>query len=106
MSKKIIRYTVIILSTSLISSCSSPVSYKRPQMLANFGDFECKTKQLRKESLASIWDKLNAGFCLDTIHSSRIDKEKEWFMKNKQFLYRSIDRAKPFLYHVIKIFPC
>ncbi len=102
MSKKIIRYTVIILATSLISSCSSPVSYKRPQILANFGDFECKTKQLRKKNFSSIWDKLNAGFCLDNVYSSRIEREKEWFMKNKQFLYRSIDRAKPFLYHVIK----
>ena len=41
MSKKITRYILIILTTSLISSCSGPVSYKRPQILANFGDFEC-----------------------------------------------------------------
>ncbi len=101
MSKKITRYILIILTTSLISSCSGPVSYKRPQILANFGDFECQTKQLRKKEFSSIWGKLNAGFCLDNVYSSRIEREKEWFMKNKQFLYRSIERAKPFLYHVI-----
>ena len=56
---------------------------------------------MRKKDFSSIWGKLNAGFCLDNVHSSRIEREKEWFIKNKQFLYRSIERAKPFLYHVI-----
>ena len=100
--KKIKSLILIILSTVLISSCSGPVSYKRPQIITNFGDFDCKTKKLRNREFSSIWVKLNTGFCLDTVHSSRVDKEIAWFMRNKDFLYRSIDRAKPFLYHVIK----
>ena len=99
--KKPSKLITIILFASLISSCSQPLSYKRPQIIANFGNFDCNTYELKGQKFTSIWEKINAGFCLDTVHSSRVDKEINWFLNNKAFLYRSIERSKPFLYHVI-----
>ena len=99
--KKINKLIIIILCIGFISSCNQSISYKRPQILANFGSFECDTQKLSKRSYSQIWDKLRSGFCLDSVHSPRVDKEIEWFMKNKAFIYRSIERARPFLYHVV-----
>ena len=101
-NKFIPRLTVIILSACLISSCAQPISYTRPSIIANFGDFNCNTRTLANKSYSSIFDKINAGFCLDTVHSPRVEKEIKWFVNNKAFVYRSIDRAKPFLYHIVK----
>ena len=36
------------------------------------------------------------------MHSSRVDKEIKWFLNNKDFIYRSIERSKPFLFHIVK----
>ena len=99
--QKIKNITIIILCASFITSCNQSISYKRPQILANFGSFQCETHKLAKISYSNVWDKVRSGFCLDTVHSSRVDREIQWFQNNKSFLYRSIDRAKPFLYHVI-----
>jgi len=93
--------TVIILCASFITSCNQSISYKRPQILTNFGSFECSTYKLANKHYSSIYDKVRSGFCLDTVYSSRVNKEIEWFMDNKDFIYRSFDRARPFLYHVI-----
>ena len=95
------KLITIILFASLISSCSQPLSYKRPQIIANFGNFDCNTYELKGQKFTSVWEKVNAGFCLDVVHSSRVDKEINWFLNNKAFIYRSIERSKPFLYHVI-----
>ena len=99
--KKPSKLIIIILFASLISSCTQPLSYKRPQIIANFGNFDCNTYELKGQRFSSIWKKINTGFCLDTVHSIRVDKEINWFLNNKAFLYRSIERAKPFLYHVV-----
>ena len=94
--------TTIILCASFISSCNQSISYKRPQILSNFGSFQCETQKLSNKKYKNIWNKTRSGFCLDTVYSPRVDKEIQWFMNNKDFLYRSLDRATPFIYHVIR----
>ena len=100
--KNFSKLTLIILSVILISSCAQPISYTRPSLITNFGDFNCNTRSLANKTFSSIWEKLNTGFCLDTVHSSRVDKEIKWFLNNKDFIYRSIERSKPFLFHIVK----
>ena len=99
--KKFTTSITIILCATFITSCNQSISYKRPQILANFGSFDCNTKKLSAREYPQVWDKLRSGFCLDTIYSSRIDKEILWFKKNKAFVYRSIKRSQPFIHHVI-----
>ena len=94
--------SIIILCAGFFTSCNQSISYKRPQILANFGSFECKTQTLANKNYKDIWTKTRSGFCLDTVYSPRVEKEIQWFLKNKDFLYRSLDRAKPFLYHVLQ----
>ena len=72
---------IIILCACFISSCNQSISYKRPQLLANFGSFECNTNKLSNVNYSNIWNKIRNGFCLDTVHSPRIDKEIKWFGK-------------------------
>jgi hypothetical protein len=99
--KNVKNLTIIILCACFITSCNQSISYKRPQLLANFGSFDCNTQILSARQYSQVWDKLRSGFCLDTIYSSRVDKEIEWFMNNKAFVYRSIERSRPFMHHVI-----
>ena len=94
--------SIIILCAGFFTSCNQSISYKRPQILANFGSFECKTQKLAYKNYKDIWEKTRSGFCLDTVYSPRVEREIQWFMKNKDFLYRSLDRARPFLYHVLQ----
>ena len=72
--KKFPKLTLIILSVILISSCAQPISYTRPSLITNFADFDCNTRSLANKSFSSIWEKLNTGFCLDTVHSTRVDR--------------------------------
>ena len=44
---------------------------------------------------------MKSGFCFTNINSSRISKELKWMMNNKDFVYRSIERSKPYLYHIL-----
>jgi len=83
--KKSSKLITIILFASLISSCTQPLSYKRPQIIANFGNFDCNTYELKGQRFSSIWKKINTGFCLDTVHSIRVDKEINWFLNNRLF---------------------
>ena len=96
------RLSIIILCVFFITGCNQAISYKRPQLLAQYGSFDCITSRLANKSYSRVWDKMVSGFCLDTIYSQRVNKEIEWFVNNKAFLYRSITRAKPFLYHILK----
>lgn len=99
--KNIKSLITIILCASFITSCNQSISYKRPQILANFGSFDCNTKSLSLRNYPQVWDKLRSGFCLDTVYSARVEREIKWFVNNKAFVYRSIERSKPFIHHVI-----
>ena len=93
---------IILLCVFFITGCNQAISYKRPQLLTQYGSFDCITSRLANKNYSQVWDKMVSGFCLDTIYSQRVNKEIEWFVNNKAFLYRSITRAKPFLYHILK----
>ena len=93
---------IILLCVFFITGCNQAISYKRPQLLTQYGSFDCLTSRLANKNYSQVWDKMVSGFCLDTIYSQRVNKEIEWFVNNKAFLYRSITRAKPFLYHILK----
>ena len=93
---------IILLCVFFITGCNQAISYKRPQLLAQYGSYDCITSRLANKNYSQVWDKMVSGFCLDTIYSQRVDREIEWFINNKAFLYRSITRAKPFLYHILK----
>ena len=99
---KIARTTLIILCVVFFTSCSQPISYKRTHTLLDFDGSSCKTSNLQKKNYKNIWVNLRDGFCLDIVYSSRVEKEIKWFVNNKDFLYRSISRAEPFLYHIIQ----
>ena len=96
------RTTLIILCVVFFTSCSQPISYKRTQTLLDFKGSGCNTAHLLKKNYKNIWSNLRDGFCLDVVYSSRVDREIKWFINNKDFLYRSIARAEPFLYHIVQ----
>ncbi len=94
------RATLIILCVVFFTSCSKPISFKRSQSILGFENSSCKTSSLLNKEYRTIWANLRDGFCLDNVYSSRVDREISWFLNNKDFLYRSIKRAEPFLYHI------
>lgn len=96
------RYTLIILCVFIITSCSQPVGYNKHQIFDNYSTFSCNSSDLSNNSYQNIWNKLKDGFCLESTYSARIEKEIRWFVNNKNFVYRSIKRSEPYLYHVIK----
>ena len=96
------RATLIILCAVFFTSCSQTFSYKRTGTLLGIDGSSCNTSSLLKKDYKNIWSNLRDGFCLDNIYSVRVLREIEWFVNNKSFLYRSISRAEPFLYHIVK----
>ena len=80
--------------------------------ISNFGQFSqdnsifnqvstCETKTLINKEFKDIWHRIRSGLCFKHINSSRINKELEWMKKNKKFVYRSIERARPYLFHIL-----
>ena len=61
----------------------------------------CQTSKLQNKDFESLWTRMRSGFCFRNINSSRISQELKWMMKNKDFVYRSIDRSKPYLFHIL-----
>ncbi len=61
----------------------------------------CETSKLQNKSFKSVWTRMRSGFCFKNINSSRISQELKWMVKNKDFVYRSIDRSKPYLFHIL-----
>lgn len=96
------RITLIILCVVFFTSCSKPISFKRSQSILGFTNPSCKTSNLLKKEYRTIWGNLRDGFCLDNVYSNRVEREINWFLNNKAFLYRSITRAEPFLYHIVQ----
>ena len=57
------RLSIIILCVFFITGCNQAISYKRPQLLAQYGSFDCITSQLANKSYSQVWDKMVSGFC-------------------------------------------
>ena len=61
----------------------------------------CDTKTLKNKEFNNLWHRMRTGFCFNSINSSRISQELKWMKKNKEFVYRSIERSKPYLFHIL-----
>lgn len=61
----------------------------------------CETRTLAGKDFSDVWARMRSGFCFRSINSTRISSELKWMMNNKEFVYRSIDRSKPYLYHIM-----
>ena len=61
----------------------------------------CETKSLKNKEFNNLWHRMRSGFCFNNINSSRISQELKWMKKNKQFVYRSVERSKPYLFHIL-----
>ena len=61
----------------------------------------CETKTLKNKKFNSLWHRMRSGFCFNNVNSSRISQELKWMKRNKQFVYRSIERSKPYLFHIL-----
>jgi len=69
---------------------------------ASFSSYStCETKTLKNKEFSSLWHRMRSGFCFNNVNSSRISQELKWMKRNKQFVYRSIERSKPYLFHIL-----
>ncbi|MBT3347349.1 MAG: transglycosylase SLT domain-containing protein [Thiotrichales bacterium] len=50
----------------------------------------------------SIWSEIVEGFAIEERNDSRIQEHILWFKKNPEYLTRSLNRSKPYLYHIVK----
>ena len=96
---------IFILVTLILSGCQqasieslSQSSIDRPSLSIKS---TCETRSLQGKKFDSIWNRMRSGFCFRDIHSSRITEELKWMKRNKDFVYRSIERSKPYLHHIL-----
>ena len=94
----------LIVAVLIISGCQQPAN-----SLSNFSidntlmgvNSTCETSRLQGKNFKSVWTRMRSGFCFSNINSSRISQELKWMKKNKDFVYRSVERSKPYLYHIL-----
>ena len=96
---------IFIIAFALISGCKhtsthSLSTFSIEKYNSGFTS-TCETSKLQKRDFESLWTRMRSGFCFRNINSSRISQELKWMMKNKDFVYRSIDRSKPYLFHIL-----
>ena len=48
-----------------------------------------------------LLERLRAGFALGDLEEPRIDKELEWFLRHPDYIERTLNRAAPYLHHII-----
>ena len=92
----------LIVAVLIISGCQQPAN-----SLSNFSidntpwglTVPVKPLDCRK-NFKSVWTRMRSGFCFSNINS-RISQELKMDEKNKDFVYRSVERSKPYLYHIL-----
>ena len=89
----------------MISGCQHTASRSLSEFTSGNGllgvNSTCETAKLQNKNFNSVWTRMRSGFCFRNINSSRISEELKWMKKNKSFVYRSIDRSKPYLFHIL-----
>jgi len=53
------------------------------------------------ESYRDVLDRLRAGYALEPVDEPRIDRETEWFLRHPDYIERTLNRAAPYLHHII-----
>ena len=89
----------------VLSGCQQTTISSLDQYSINTSTFTgkstCETKTLINKEFKDAWQRIRSGLCFKHINSSRINKELRWMKSNKEFVYRSIERARPYLYHIL-----
>jgi len=52
--------------------------------------------------VADIWDRVRNGFGLSGYEHPRVDRSLSWYLRNKKYLDRVTERAKPFFYYILQ----
>jgi membrane-bound lytic murein transglycosylase D len=52
--------------------------------------------------VADIWERVRNGFGLSGYEHSRVDQALSWYVRNKKYLDRVTERAKPFFYYILQ----
>ncbi len=95
---------IFIIAVLAISGCQQ-TSINLGQYTLDGSSFNsystCETETLKDKEFSSLWHRMRSGFCFNNINSSRISQELKWMKRNKQFVYRSIERSKPYLFHIL-----
>ncbi len=98
------RYIFIFIA-SLLSGCQHTSIDNLSRVSIGDSQFKlsstCETRSLQGKQFDNIWNRMRSGFCFRNINSSRIAQELKWMKQNKDFVYRSIERSKPYLYHIL-----
>jgi membrane-bound lytic murein transglycosylase D len=53
------------------------------------------------DSYRDVLDRLRAGYALEPVDEPRIDRETEWFLRHPDYIERTLNRAAPYLHHII-----
>ena len=95
----------IFIATALVLSGCQQTSVSLGNYTIDSASFTsystCETKTLKNKEFNSLWHRMRSGFCFNNVNSSRISQELKWMKRNKQFVYRSIERSKPYLFHIL-----
>lgn len=49
-----------------------------------------------------LWDRLRAGYAFPVVEHPRIDAELAWYIKHPEYLARTVDRARPYLWLIVE----
>ena len=49
-----------------------------------------------------LWARIRSGFRLPSPDNPAVDAEVDWFVRNQGFIERTINRAQPYLYHIVE----
>ena len=95
----------IFIATALVLSGCQQTSVSLGNYTIDSASFTsystCETKTLKNKEFNSLWHRMRSGFCFNNVNSSRISQELKWMKRNKQFVYRSIERSKPYMFHIL-----
>lgn len=70
--------------------------------LASLDDDEADPFELQTYRTYSIWPRIREGFRIDThLDHPSVQAELEWYSKHQAYLYRTMERAEPFIHFIL-----
>lgn len=63
---------------------------------------QSKSEALDNGVTADLFEQIRAGLALGESDRPQVQAELDWFVRNQDFLDRTFDRARPYLYHIVE----
>jgi membrane-bound lytic murein transglycosylase D len=89
--------SISFADTSVVKLANTPYLSNPPE-ISNAPSNAMTTPAI---NTADIWDRIRSGFCMDTMDSSLVTAQVNWYAQRPDYVRRTVERSRRYLYHIL-----